>query len=216
MNGDSEDFDLEIFEEELTTLPGVRAARVVTTTGGRISEIHLVAEGGKAPKQLVRDVQTIALAKFDLRIDHRIVSVVHFGDDPIPVRTPPSRPDLATLSWTTDGVRTTCRVEVDTPDGLVMGEAAGGATSRSRPRLAAAATLDALHNAKVVDVDTTLDVADVLLTDLSERRVALVMLVRLRDAAEELLLGSALVRSDEPEAVARATLNAFNHRLGTG
>lgn len=214
MNAASDGVDLEAFEEELTTLPGVRAARVVTTAGGRITEIHLVAEGGKAPKQLVRDVQTIALAKFDLRIDHRIVSVVQFGDEPIPVSAPTSRPALATVSWTTDGTRTRCRIEIDTADGFVGGEADGGATARSRPRLAAAATLDALHNAKVLDANTTLDIADVLVTDLSERRVALVMLVRLRDAAEELLVGSALVRSDESDAVARATLDAFNRRLG--
>lgn len=213
MSALSGDADLEAFEEELSTLPGVRAARVVTTAGGRVTEIHLVAEGGKAPKQLVRDVQTIALAKFDLRIDHRIVSVVQFGDDPIPATAPASRPALATVSWTTDGTRSTCRIEIDGADGLVMGEADGGATSRSRARLAAAATVDALRNAKTLDSDTTLDVADVLVTELSERRVALVMLVRLRGTAEELLVGSALVRSDESDAVARATLDAFSRHL---
>src|SRR5438552_2368043 len=72
---------IESFEREIASLPEVRAVRVVATNAGRITEIHLIAEGGKAPKQLVRDVQTLAQAKFGVEIDHRIVSVVQFSGD---------------------------------------------------------------------------------------------------------------------------------------
>jgi len=68
------------FEAALRQIQGVRAASVVTTGTGVPSEIHILAATGKAPKQVVRDVQSLAMARFDLDIDHRIVSVVQLDE----------------------------------------------------------------------------------------------------------------------------------------
>jgi hypothetical protein len=52
--------------------------------------VHVLARPGKPAKQLVRDVQSVAMAAFDLDIDRRIISVVQIdggdlstGDRPI-------------------------------------------------------------------------------------------------------------------------------------
>ena len=50
------------------------------------NEIHVLAEPGKPPKQVVRDVQSFAMLKLGLDIDHRIVSVVQIGGDEFGVR----------------------------------------------------------------------------------------------------------------------------------
>jgi hypothetical protein len=67
-------------EDALRRIQGVRAASVVTTAHGQPTEIHVLAAPGKQPKQVVRDVQSLAMAQFDLDIDHRIVSVVQLDD----------------------------------------------------------------------------------------------------------------------------------------
>src|SRR5438046_2182514 len=67
-------------EECLRQVPGIRAASVVTGPDAVPTEIHIVASRAKGPKQVVRDVQSMALATFDVNIDHRIVSVVQFDD----------------------------------------------------------------------------------------------------------------------------------------
>ena len=69
------------FEDAVRQINGVRAASVVTGPDAIPTEIHVLAATGKAPKQVVRDVQSLALARFDLDVDHRIVSVVQIGDD---------------------------------------------------------------------------------------------------------------------------------------
>ena len=67
-------------EQQLLRVPGVRRARVV---GGDVpSEIHIVTTSKRSPKQVVRDVQSLAAAGFGLPIDHRIVSVVQLDDAP--------------------------------------------------------------------------------------------------------------------------------------
>lgn len=63
-------------EDSLRAIPGVRAASVVTTADAYPTEIHVLADHRKAPKQLVRDIQSLASASYGLDIDHRIVSIV--------------------------------------------------------------------------------------------------------------------------------------------
>ena len=68
------------FEAALRQIQGVRAASVVTNGTADPTEIHILAMTGRTPKQIVRDVQSLAIAQFDLEIDHRIVSVVQLED----------------------------------------------------------------------------------------------------------------------------------------
>ena len=67
-------------EEALRHVPGIRAASVVTGPDAVPTEIHIVAGRAKGAKQVVRDVQSVAMAGYDIDIDHRIVSVVQFDD----------------------------------------------------------------------------------------------------------------------------------------
>ena len=74
-----EELDLTEVEREICRLPDVSIVRLVAEPDGRVSEVHVVAHQGKHPKQIVRDVQSIALASFGLELDRRIISVVQLG-----------------------------------------------------------------------------------------------------------------------------------------
>src|SRR5258708_7145278 len=71
--------DLQAIERELCRLPDVSVARLVADGAGRIIEAHILATQDKHPKQIVRDVQSVALAEFGIEIDRRVVSVVQLG-----------------------------------------------------------------------------------------------------------------------------------------
>jgi len=77
--------DIAELEETLARLPSVNAVRVAGG-GGEIREVHVLAAPDKAPKQVVRDVQTLALARFGITIDRRVISVVQIGPDRIDLR----------------------------------------------------------------------------------------------------------------------------------
>src|SRR5690349_21184671 len=74
-----DELDLAEVEREICRLPDVSIARLVAEPDGRVSEVHVVAHAGKHPKQIVRDVQSIALASFGLELDRRVISVVQLG-----------------------------------------------------------------------------------------------------------------------------------------
>ena len=61
-------------ERILRQLRDVQAASI-TTDGDTIKEIHIVAVSTRAPKQIVRDVETALKAYLNRGIDHRMISV---------------------------------------------------------------------------------------------------------------------------------------------
>ena len=67
-------------ENLLTSLEGVLSARVVTTQLGEVSEVHVLAQAGLQPKQLVRNIESALLAHLGLRVDHRKISIAQTAD----------------------------------------------------------------------------------------------------------------------------------------
>jgi len=63
-------------EHELCRIPEVTAARIVMNDEGRPAEVHILASPDKHAKQVVRDIQSVAMASFGLDLDRRLISVV--------------------------------------------------------------------------------------------------------------------------------------------
>jgi hypothetical protein len=211
------------FEESLRQVPGIRAVSVVTGPDAVPTEIHIVASRSKGAKQVVRDVQSLALAAHDIDIDHRIVSVVQFddGDDSLPaVITLPDadaassvavpRPVIASISIRTAGSEADASVVVSTGVETHEGRSIGPSTMSHRHTLVARATLDAVG--ELLGLPAEIEFATVS-TMGTRRMAACVIQVAVPRVGELVLTGSALVRNDEADAVARAVLDALNRRL---
>src|SRR5690348_6713254 len=59
----------------------------VRMTDGVVAQIHVTSLSRRAPKNIVRDVQSILLNRFDLHVDPRIVSVAYIDRLEDPDRT---------------------------------------------------------------------------------------------------------------------------------
>lgn len=202
-------------ERELCRLPEVSAARVVTDATGHPSEVHILATAAKHAKQVVRDVQSVALASFGIELDRRIVSVVQLGGEEVGAGTPPAptfRPALVNVSTEVTGLRSLVRVTLAQEGSETVGFAEGSIATSARQRLVAAATVDALRQidpaAECVDVES----AQVVRVGVND--VAIVTIVFVLPPNEHLVSGSAIVRQHaDDDAVVRAVLDATNRRL---
>ncbi|MGQ0849187.1 MAG: hypothetical protein ACT4OP_08740 [Actinomycetota bacterium] len=199
--------NLRDFEEKLRRLPGVEAARVVTSNG-TIIEIHMLTSVGKAAKQVVRDVQTLAQAAYGVPIDRRIVSVVQLPDSDL---SQGDRPVIVDLTEQVDGSRSRVSVILDWQGDSLVGEVSGAAGNTTRQRLVAEATIEALRQA--LQDTTAIAVASVDVPTLGGRPVAIAQVVMVSDAAERLMVGSALANGDPGRAVVRAVLDALNRHI---
>jgi len=211
--------EIEDLERELCRLPDVSAARIVADRVGRPTEVHILAGPAKHAKQVVRDVQSVALASFGLELDRRIISVVQLGTngngDPTAAPAPVFRPVILTINAETTDLRALIRVTLALGEEQAVGFAEGSVASSARHRLVAGATLDALRqlapSAEAVDVDSA------QIVRVGPHDVAVVTVVFVAPPIEQVVSGSAIVRLNaEADAVARAMLDATNRRLPRG
>ena len=219
------DVEIADIEQELNRIPGVTAVRLVTDQFDRPVEVHVLATPAKHPKQVVRDIQSVAKVSFDMELDHRVISVVQLDNGNLPEAMQAGvaaaaganaidddRITVATVATSRTGLRCTAKVGLRRADIEELGEAEGTVASGNINILIARATLDALsrHDPRA----GRLDVEAAAVQHLGNRSFATASIVLLNPPYEEVLLGSAPVRSAGAEdAVARAVLDATNRRL---
>jgi hypothetical protein len=222
-------------EDALRHIQGVRAASVVTGPDAVPTEVHVLADPGKPAKQVVRDVQSLAMARYDIDIDHRIVSVVQMGDDevraaPAAPRTDPTdaagladdaddaegaddgvvRPAIAAIMVRSGKGETEASVTLAAGDQLFEGRTQGPAGASHRARLVAVATLDAV--AELLGQPCEVESSTIVATGTREVALTVLTMVVPR-TGEQVLTGCAAVRGDEADAVARSVLAALNRQL---
>jgi hypothetical protein len=66
---------IERAEELLQTLPGVLNVRIVSSSTGEVSEVHILTTTEVSPKQTVRNVESALLAHLGMRVSHKKISV---------------------------------------------------------------------------------------------------------------------------------------------
>jgi hypothetical protein len=198
-------------EETLSRLDSVDAVRVVTE-GDRVAEVHILAATSKPPKQVVRDVQSLAMARYGTNIDRRVISVVQLAAQAMATQTE-SRPRLVDIRDQADGPRTTVSVELGWQNGQHAGSATGPIAASARLRLVGEATLDALDQIFINLPPLVLD--SIGIATVGMRRIAVAVVVGGTSQNSELAVGSALAGEDESEAAVRAVLDALNRKLPT-
>jgi hypothetical protein len=208
--------DVQAIETEIGRLPEVVACRIVADAAGRPLEVHVLAHPGKHPKQVVRDVQSVALASFGLEIDRRIVSVVQLAPADGPVAregaaAPTARIGIGSIQSQLEGRRATVRITLSSGGQEATGFAEGSSAAVTRLRLVSSAALDALR--QLDDVADDLELEDASIARVGGHDVALVTLVHVDPPHEYELIGSALARQSPDTAAVRAVLDAVNRRL---
>lgn len=191
-------------EEALCRLPTVDAVRVVGDNG-RVAEVHVLAAPAKAPKQIVRDVQSLAMASFGINIDRRAVSVVQIERAD---RSPGERPAVLDIKEVPQGSRITAAVTLGWQGEVFVGEADGPAASATRLRLVGEATLRSLEQA--IGGETGLALAALEVVTLGGRQVAIAQVVVVAGGEERTMVGSALAGHDPSQSAVRAVLDALN------
>lgn len=199
-------------EDGLKKIPGISGVKVVGQD--QPTEIHVVASAERSPKQLVRDVQSLAAAGFGLAIDHRIVSVVQVAENAASSNGHgPARILIDRVEVTKGRESEWIKVLLSHPNGdSTEGSCTGGGSRLGRGKAAAIATLRAL--------DSTLAArkASVDLESLTIQRVDASDIVCVRAAFYEggvgiSLLGSAAIEDDISSASIKALLQALNRKL---
>lgn len=209
-NGETSALEVEKLESALARIPSVTAARIVTGPNSRIAEVHLLARRDRAAKQLVRDVQSVALTNFGIEVDYRTVSVVQLDEPQVANDSISNSPRIALrrLLTETSGPATVVNVEVQSGVEQLSGIARGPTSSDLR--LVARAVVDAV-SPLIKDSAIEVDFAEVLRAGSYD--IALVVLRLAVVRQDQVVSGSAVVRNDTKDAMARASLAGLNRLI---
>ena len=225
------DFDPAQIDTLLETLTGVVRARVRPDDDGhQLREIHVLSDGALAPKQIVRNIETLLKTAFDLTIDHRIVSIAVLKqgagveeqaarEAPAPeaqperrVRKAPAGPASRVvfhkLQVVQDALKCTAHVELKLGDVIFEGTHRDTDTPEARVYAAARAVIEALEY--LTEKQMAFYLAGLEQMRVYEDRLLVVLVEARRGRQRMRMVGTAAVKDDTHEAAVRAVLDAVN------
>lgn len=225
------DFDPMQIDTLLETLTGVVRARVRPDEDGRhLREIHVLSDGALAPKQIVRNIETLLKTAFDLTIDHRIVSIAVLKQGAgveesaareMPAPEPPperrarkaaaglaSRVVFHKLQVVQDALKCTAHVELKLGDVIFEGTHRDTDTPEARVYAAARAVIEALEY--LTEKQMAFYLAGLEQMRVYEERLLVVLVEARRGRQRMRMVGTAAVKDDTHEAAVRAVLDAVN------
>jgi hypothetical protein len=196
-------------ERALCAVPGVLGARLVPGFERQVDELHVLTNLDRAPKQTVRDVQTVLMARFGIPTDHRVVSVVQLDESEALAST--SRVIVEQVGLSQSGPTVAATVVVRDGDEQLNATVEGGASQAARNRTVGRATLQAIE--PLLAASGIVELEGIEMTRLAGVEVAVSVVHVRTDRTELTLSGSAVVRETPADAVARSVLDALNRTM---
>ncbi|NCB62598.1 MAG: hypothetical protein EOM52_03130 [Clostridia bacterium] len=199
----------EQWKNLITRLPGVLGAEFVLE-GDAVREVHVLSDLSRGPKQIVRDVQSALLTRFQLELDHRIISVAQI---PGALQSRGRRVICDRLELTIGRDCSAAAVCLRVDGDAYIGKATCDLSASGRLRAIALATAEALN--QIISSSCRFAVDDVRRVPMGQRQAVLVGLSLHLNGKTEALLGACYEGEDPNFSAALATLDAVNRRLST-
>jgi len=199
--------DFNVFQEMINKINGVISTKIIHQDND-IQEMHILANTLRSPKQIVRDIESILLTTFDYRIDRKVISIAQIEtDDSDPIK----RIKFGGISLDVQSNVVECKVKLLYEEQEFFVTQVGIKTAANRKKIVAKATIDAVE--KILGQTFIFDVQDVISTTNRDITFISVLVNMVINESEETMVGSAIVKNDINEAIAKATLAAINRRV---
>ncbi len=203
--------DVQQWRELIEQLPYVYNAEFLVDENDIITEIHILADQARPPKQIMRDVQSALAAKFKIKLDHKIISIAQIPSEGINMYK--QRPRLKYMGMSLSFSNSECKISVTLENN---GEKFSGTDTcdlnrSNRYRAIATATAKAVNSYLKEKANVVLK--DVRATEIDGYAVIIVSVIFYHAGQTEVLLGSCIEKDDSGPAAIRSTLDAVNRRI---
>lgn len=195
-------------EEVISSVKGVVSCNVVVN-GEEIEEVHVLAVSSRSPKQVVRDVESAAMAQLNVILDHRKISVAQTKDS-----APSSNYNRLIIdSVEVKGCRNWLysKVFLRLGENVYEGSAEGPDSGLNRYKLLASATTKAVE--EILGKKALLVVEEFSWQTLADFEVGIVVLSCVSDNKTDTVVGACLAKKGKDMATVKAVLDALNRKL---
>jgi len=211
---------VEDMERLICQLPTVLKCAISVNDWGAIEEIHVLTNLDRTPKQIVRDVESALLANWNLRVDHKRISIAQIMTDGPSASSGNAlsrRLKIREYHMDADSLKQTAYTRVvftwtDGSDAQFKGEWSGRYLSSQYYHVMAWAAIEAING--IPGINGPLVLTELRPLTLANRTVIVVALSQYdRRRRETLLVGTAEERGDGQGASVRAVLDAINRKV---
>lgn len=199
--------DILVIQEAINKIDGVINTKVVSENDN-IQEVHILANNLRAPKQIVRDIESSLLASFDYRIDRKVISIAQIQTDESKTI---KRIKYDGITMNTSGNIVECSVRLVYEEQEYSASETAIKTADNKRKIVAASTIKVVE--AILGHASLFDIQDVLVNSSRNTTIVSVIVNMVLGDNEEVMVGSAIVKNDINEAIAKATLDAVNRRV---
>ena len=202
---------VEQYCEYINKLPGVMNSKALMNEGG-IKEIHVLTDTSRSPKQIVRDIQSLLMAQFQLQFDHRVISVAQIECEKLSSEQRGQRFSIEGITLSKRRENTDVEVSLSYGEQEYSGMQTGLRVCHEIHRGIAAATLQAVSHAEAYE--RSFSVLDLKFTEMAGERICAVCIsVTEPGFTSSRFVGTAFSKEDDSLAIVKATLDALNRKI---
>lgn len=213
-------YKVEEVEKSLKNLSDILFVKIVLSESEEIKEIHVITKDSSNPKRITRDIESFLLAKYNIEVDYRKISIAQVKDEEIKNSQASeesknlARIKISDIKISTNGKHFEAIIKLENNERIFEGKASGINWDKNSEYLVAKAVLDAISN--ILEGSIFFQINEIKKVKLeSEKKLAVVSLNLINSKGKEGLIGSTMVNGDFNEAVVKAVLKAANRRVFT-
>lgn len=211
-------YKIEEIEKFLKNLNDILFAKIILSGDQDIKEIHIITNHSSNPKKVIRDIESLLLAKYNIEVDYRKISIAQVKDDVIDnghmTEDSMSFPRLKLSDVKVENKENHFEVVVDleSEGKIFTGKMSGFNWDKNHEYLVARAALEGINSFLEGYFFFQIDEIKIIGLE-SEKKLAITSIDLIDSKKKENLVGSAIVNGNYHRAVVRAILKAANRRI---
>jgi len=211
-------YEVEDIEKSLKDLNDILFGKIVLSEDGDIKEIHIITKDSSNPKRITRDIESFLLAKYNIQVDYRKISIAQVKDKEIrdeQIKEEELESSLrikfSDIKAEAIGNQFEVCVKLENNGKIYEGKVSGKNWDENREYLVAKAALEAISF--YLEGSVFFQVDAIKKIELDSKEIIVVSINLIDSKRKENLVGSTVVKDDLNKAVVKAILKATNRRV---
>jgi len=216
-------FNYEVgdIEKSLKDLSDILFAKIVLSEDGDIKEIHIITKDSSNPKGITRDIESFLLAKYNIQVDYRKISIAQVKDKETEDGKTKEEEELKSslrlkfsdIKVGAIGNQFEVCVKLESNGKIYEGKVSGKNWDKNREYLVAKAALEGMSS--YLEGSIFFQVDEIKKIELDSKEIVVVSINLIDSKGKENLVGSTVIKDDFNKAVVKAILQATNRRILT-
>ncbi len=194
-------------EKSINSLNGVLFSKIGLDNNKEIKEIHIITKDTYSPKKISRDIESLLMAKYNIAIDYRKISIAQVTEE----KTYSRRLKFTDLLITSEGDNLQVVIKLENNNKVFEGKINCVNWEKNREYVVTRATLEAITS--FLSGKVFFQAEEIKRVNLDDKEVVLISINLINAQGKENLVGAALIEDDPHRSLVKAILQAVNRRI---